>query len=516
MTLGRPADRPADFEREAAAWDGGLEPLLAVTRGDAVESLHRGVVALVDDTGRLLGGVGDPGVSVLLRSAAKPFQAFSLVDSGAADRWHLSDEELAVVCSSHTGSAEHLAHVTAILDRIGVDPGRLACGPRPPLDSASRRALGPGAEHGTRLHNTCSGKHAGMLALARHLGLDPSGYERPEHGVQRRILADVAGLAVHGEYGGTARTDAGSPCSAPAPGEGAALFAQLASGQDRSLRRIRDAMMAHPVLVAGEGLLDTDIMTALPGGVVAKGGAEGVLGLAFPATGSRRALGCLIKIEDGGVRPLRVLAARVLETLGESPAAAAILGPCGGLVTNTNGSIVGSLVALVAGGDLFREAERWPDPGPTPPGPLKDLRIVRGSGHELDVVRFLQRQWPRADQEILGRVCDWEMDRLVLVARRGHPVVGVLRAQLVGGVATVEELIVHEDHRGRGVGTQLLRSLEEQARARGLPQGDAPHSPRGARRGLLPAIGIRAGGLPSRLPFRLRLRRPGPPALTSG
>lgn len=156
-----------------AVLDPCYEPLLAVVRGRAVESVHRGAIAVVDIEGTLLGGVGDPAVEVLLRSAAKPFQAAVLVESGAAEAFSLSNEEVAVIAASHAGAPEHVELVEGMLRRAGLSGASLVCG---------------SAEH------MCSGKHTGMLLLARHLGVASDGYEREEHPVQREIARYMASL----------------------------------------------------------------------------------------------------------------------------------------------------------------------------------------------------------------------------------------------------------------------------------------------------------------------------------
>lgn len=476
----------------AAAWDARLEALVSVERGGAVEGVHRGVVVLADASGRVLGGVGDPGVPVLLRSAAKPFQALPLVSSGIADRLGITQEELAVACASHHGQPEHLRAVRSLLARAGVGEEALACGPEAPLDPTVRRDLERRGEAPGAIHHTCSGKHAGMLALARGLGVPTQGYADREHAVQQTILATLAGL-LPGRTDETAFWDGTDGCGVPVfrvpAWEGAQLFALLAQAAEPGLARVRDAMLSHPTMVAGSRGLDTAIMAAVPGGVVAKGGAEGVQALAFPATSVRGPLGCLIKVGDGGHRGVRAMVSVLLQALGEDRAAADLLGEADGTIRNAAGTPVGRLRPLFGERDLVR--------APLPPAPdgavhpsgersdaarvqLGDVRLSRGGGSERDVVRFLHDQWPSADEEILGRAYDWRSESFVLVARERREVVGVLRAHVVGGVATVEELLVHRARRGRGVGTRLLSFLEVEARSRRCHKASL-RTPRGSR-----------------------------------
>lgn len=172
-------------------------PMVEVTRGSLVESAHRGAIAVVDDGGHLVASLGSAGQPFFARSCAKPFQALALVCSGAADAFGVTEAELAVVCASHSGEPEHVALVESVLAKADVSASMLACGVHPPFDSAARTALATRGVAPSALHNNCSGKHAGMLALSRHLGLPLDGYTDPDHGVQvaiHRLFAYLAGL----------------------------------------------------------------------------------------------------------------------------------------------------------------------------------------------------------------------------------------------------------------------------------------------------------------------------------
>ena len=315
-----------DIRRAALVWDAGCEPLVAATRGGAVESVHRGVVAVADVRGRLLGGVGDPDQPIHLRSAAKPFQALALVALGAAREMAFTDEELAVVCGSHAGEERHVRVVAGLLDRLGLSVSDLVCGAQPP---ASARRPRPGSarsgEPPSALHNGCSGKHAGMLALALFLGAPTEGYERPSHPVQREIAAAVGralDMETRGLFSGV--DGCGVPVLRVSARQAATLYARLAAGTDPSLARIRDAMVAQPELIAGRGFFDTRVMEAAPGAVLAKMGAEGVQGLALPPAASRsEAVGCCVKVEDGSGRSIPVMAGVFLRAWDEPIAAAA-------------------------------------------------------------------------------------------------------------------------------------------------------------------------------------------------
>jgi L-asparaginase II len=289
-----------------------------VRRGAAVESVHRVSVAVVDPTGRHVATSGDPDVAAFLRSAAKPFQAMPIVADGAADRCAISTEELALACASHNSERRQVALARGLLARIGCAETDLACGPHRALALELAVAL-PGElppddiEPPSRLASNCSGKHAGMLALARAHGWPVAGYHRPEHPVQQRCLAEVARwtgcepAAIGRAVDGCGVVTFQVPLAAMAT-----AFARLGTSDIEPAVRVRGAMLAHPDLVAGRRRLCTAVMEAYPGEIVAKVGADGVYGAALP----QRGLGIAIKVEDGDARANMVALVTLLEQLG--------------------------------------------------------------------------------------------------------------------------------------------------------------------------------------------------------
>ena len=164
--------------------------MIEVVRGRLVESRHAVHVAVVDAQGALVAWNGDPDTLTFYRSAAKPFQALPLVEEGVADRFGLTPEELALCCGSHEGEDAHVAGTSSILGKAGLDEGSLACGPHPPFSEAAARGLIERGEQPGRVHNNCSGKHAGMLALAVAMGWDPARYHETRHPVQERMRGE--------------------------------------------------------------------------------------------------------------------------------------------------------------------------------------------------------------------------------------------------------------------------------------------------------------------------------------
>jgi L-asparaginase II len=305
-------------------------PLVEVTRGSIVDELHRGDIAVVADDGELRFSVGNPrGKVAYWRSSAKPFQVMEVVASGAAERFGFSAEDIALAASSHNGERVHVERAASMLERIGCSVADLECGAHPPFDAASARALERAGERPTALHSNCSGKHAGMLALAAHLGVARAGYRFPEHPVQQLMLDNVA------RFSGVSRDEivigidgCGVPCFGTSVDAMARAFARLMAPDESIPQRyasaaavVREAMMAHPYLVAGRDRLDTDLMRAVPGVLVSKVGAGGV-----QCVGLRGGLGLAIKTEDGGAGattpPAGIAALEALRQLGVLDAAA--------------------------------------------------------------------------------------------------------------------------------------------------------------------------------------------------
>ena len=293
--------------------------LVEIVRGAMVESRHRGAFALVDAAGRVVRFAGAIDRPVYPRSAIKPLQALPLVESGAADKYGLGPEELALACASHHGEPMHVQKVSAWLGRFGRGESDLECGAHLPSDVPSAQALIRGSQPPSQLHNNCSGKHTGFLCTAACFGEDPKGYIEAEHPVMRRVVRAV------GDMTGTdmARApDGRDGCGIPVIGvtlqglaQGMARMADpthLPDERRDAATRILDAMAAHPLLVDGTGGLAVAVMQAAGDRVRLKSGAEGVFCAALPKLG----LGIALKIEDGAGRAAEVTIAALLDRLG--------------------------------------------------------------------------------------------------------------------------------------------------------------------------------------------------------
>ena len=298
-------------------------------------------MAAVSAAGRLVASAGDADAFIYLRSSAKPFQLAPFVASGRFDAYDFPApiEALAIMAASHAGEDRHARTVQALLRAGGLTREVLACGTHPPYDRETAQRLLRDGEPPSPLRHNCSGKHAGMALHAKAAGWPVETYWQPDHPIQAAALETVAALSDVPVEVIARATDGCGVVTFGMPLRGLALaFARLADPSavaDGALRgaleRIRDAMMAHPELVAGERrMLDTDLMRAAPGRLVAKGGAEGVQAVGVLAGAHARvagAIGLALKVEDGdGARRGRpaatVAALRQLGALDEEAVAA--------------------------------------------------------------------------------------------------------------------------------------------------------------------------------------------------
>ena len=295
------------------------EVVAKVYRGEGLESVHHGAVAVVNAAGELTHYVGDPEFFTQARSEAKPFQLIPLIRSGAADYYNFSDQQLAIMCGSHIGTAEHVATAGSNLAAVGLDESFLKCGTHPPLYYGVQKRMPRANEVFSPLQNNCSGKHSGFLALAQFLREDPRQYLDPSGRVQQLVLEAVSELYGYPKDKITIGIDG---CSAPVFGmpmrHAAIAFARLANqiSEDPATRtalaRIQRAMTTHPEMVSGEGRFDLALARTFPGNVVNKVGAEGIEGMGF----SDPAIGIAVKILDGNERALYPVAIEVLRQLG--------------------------------------------------------------------------------------------------------------------------------------------------------------------------------------------------------
>ncbi|TVP55023.1 MAG: hypothetical protein EA351_11645 [Gemmatimonadales bacterium] len=293
----------------------GAAGIVILRRGSIEESRHRVHAAVVEAGGRRVAECGEVARITFMRSAAKPFQALPLVEDGVVEALGIQPTELALACGSHNGEAEHVRTAERLLLRAGFDSGDLACGAHPPMaEGAAATLWRDGGEPG-RIHNNCSGKHAGMLALVRHRGWDPRGYHAAGHPLQERMADEIArwtgiprARLLEG-VDGCGVVCFAVPLEAIARAMGA--FVQAADAGDPGPASVLGAMTKHPRMVAGTGRLCTELIEATRGLVVAKVGAEGV----YCAGVRGRGLGIALTVEDGAKRAAEVALLAILDQL---------------------------------------------------------------------------------------------------------------------------------------------------------------------------------------------------------
>lgn len=319
-----------------------------VTRGGMVESVHRAIAAVVDADGRPLLAWGDVDRLVYARSAIKPLQALPVVETGAADAFALSEDEVALCCASHAGEPMHVERVARWLNRIGLDVSALECGPQLPYHEGSAHALIRDGVAPGRAHNNCSGKHSGMLTTAVHMQEPTRGYTTPEHPVQQRclqVMQEMSGEDLSGTPRGV--DGCGIPvfgCSLKGLATAMARLADpsgLSAGRQAAAKRIIAACAAHPLMLSGTGEFNTLVLAETGTTCLLKGGAEGVYTGAVPDRG----LGICLKVDDGAGRASKATFGAILRHLGviDDAMAARLAAPLAPNVTNWEGRVVGRI-----------------------------------------------------------------------------------------------------------------------------------------------------------------------------
>jgi len=330
--------------------------LVEAWRGNAVESRHRGSLAVVDADGGVLAALGDIDLPAFPRSAVKVLQALPLLESGAAARFGLTGAELALACASHNGEEPHTRTAAGVLAKAGLDVTALECGTHWPLQDIATRALAAAGQVPSALHNNCSGKHAGFVCLGCQLAGDReprgflAGYVKPDHPVMREVSAALQAATGYDLRHAPVGTDGCSiPTYAVPLRHLARAFARVGTGSGLSpghaaaARQLRQAVAGAPFMVAGSGRFDTRLMERFGERVFCKVGAEGVYCAALP----QRGLGVAIKIDDGAARGCEVAMATLVEAFVEQDEAeAALLRELGSVtLRNWNGISVGRLAA---------------------------------------------------------------------------------------------------------------------------------------------------------------------------
>lgn len=268
-------------------------------REGIVESTHIAHAVACDSRGRVLASAGEAELGTFIRSALKPFQALAIISTGTLDKFHLSDKDLAIICSSHQGSLDQVRQAFNVLWRCDVEPLALQC-PTPKGET-------------TPLAHNCSGKHAGMLAVCKHQGWAIDNYMQRSHPVQKLIISKVAELlGMPADEFICAHDNCGAPTYFMQLNHMATLFAKLASGKSLAMERIIRAMTHHPMIISGPEGFDSQLMYLSEGALVSKSGAQGIQCISRVGDG----MGLAIKVVDGSKQAKYATAVYLLKQLG--------------------------------------------------------------------------------------------------------------------------------------------------------------------------------------------------------
>jgi L-asparaginase II len=293
--------------------------LVEIYRDKVLESFHRGVVCVVDQGGEILYSEGDVNQVCYPRSAMKLLQVLPLIENGGMEKFNFTLEEIAVMCGSHNAEPEHLRAVSSILQKIGLDKSALQCGPQYPTSRKDSDELIRKGEKPHDIHNNCSGKHAGMLAMCVLKGWQTKDYINPKHPLQQLILNLCAEFY---EYPKEKMTTALDGCSAPifsVPVYNQAVGyknlthpKKLSSKIQEACATVIEAVSKHPFMVAGTKRYCTDMMRITAPRIIGKTGAESIFCMAMP----RDKIGVCIKIDDGKMLPQYNVAQAFVEATG--------------------------------------------------------------------------------------------------------------------------------------------------------------------------------------------------------
>jgi L-asparaginase II len=285
------------------------QPLFETTRGDVVESVHYGSIAVVDSNGKLMASQGDPHMVAFLRSSAKPFQVLPFVENDGMEHFSFTLRELSIACASHEGADIHVQTVEEMQKRVGVDETHLQCGVHMPGDVDAFKALIVHDRSPAANRNNCSGKHTAMLAYAKMRGLPLENYLDIEHPIQQDILASFSEMClvpseeIHLGIDGCSAPNFAVPLSNAA--YAMARFCDphaLSSARADACRKITSAMTTHPEMVSGHGEFDCELMKAGEENILCKRGAEGyqIAGLLPGVLGKDSpGIGIAFKVSDG-------------------------------------------------------------------------------------------------------------------------------------------------------------------------------------------------------------------------
>ena len=279
------------------------EVLAKVTRGDLVESLHLGHLIVLNADGSTYLSKGSPELPIYPRSAIKSLQAAAMLKAGL----RVEDNELAIICASHSGSQSHIDSVTKMLTSRGLSTSQLKNAVDKPLGEKEKVSWSD--KEPSQLAQNCSGKHAGMLITCQQNGWDMNSYLDLNHPLQVAIKNEIEELSGE-KVSATSVDGCGAPLYAISLIGLARAISNLVKSKEDLYQQIVSACTKYPELVAGDGRLTTRMMQAVPG-LFMKEGAEGVQ---VCALSDGRVIA--IKIIDGSWRPVAPIIMEIFKRWG--------------------------------------------------------------------------------------------------------------------------------------------------------------------------------------------------------
>jgi L-asparaginase II len=296
--------------------------LLKIYRGNLVENIYRGDIAIVNTRGKITFSAGDSEKITYWRSAAKPIQVMPVILSGAADKYKLTDKEIAIMSASHNGEEKHIKLVYKILDKIGLDEKALLCGIHMPFHKPTAKYLHENKIKISPVYNPCSGKHVAQLTLCQYYGWRIDDYYRLEHPVQQMIIDVIAAITEYPKEKIYLGIDG---CGVPVFGLPVKnmSFAYtrivnselLPSEYQQAAKRIVTSMIKYPDIVGGTDRFDTDLIRISEGNLLAKSGADGVFCIGVRNNNNNKGIGITIKMESGNMIFLPMVVIQVLSQL---------------------------------------------------------------------------------------------------------------------------------------------------------------------------------------------------------
>ena len=291
--------------------------LIKKIRGNLVENLYCGDIAIVDYKGNTISSVGNDKKITYWRSAAKPIQVIPVIYSGATDKFNFTDREIAIMASSHNGEEIHIDLIYKILDKLDLDEEALLCGIHPPFYKPAADYLYKNKIPISPVYNPCSGKHIAQLALCRHFGWRTNNYYKKEHPVQQMILEIITKIS---EYPNEKIFLGIDGCGVPVFGlpikNMSLAYARIANWKSlnveyqQAAKRIFESMTKYPEIIGGTKRFDTDIMKILGDKLIAKSGADGIF-----CIGTRNGVGITVKMESGNMKLLPAVIINILTQL---------------------------------------------------------------------------------------------------------------------------------------------------------------------------------------------------------